>query len=119
MNAHADIRLGTLVPVHDRTPDVIEQLLPHGFETFQLSFGRTVGDFDLAGQAERIRRVLESHVAADGVPRRISGLGVYGNPLTSPETVQDWERLIDAADLFGCNLVAGFAGRIPGRPVPE
>ena len=51
MNAHADIRLGTLVPVHDRTPDVIEQLLPHGFETFQLSFGRTVGDFYLAGQA--------------------------------------------------------------------
>lgn len=119
MNSHADIRIGTLVPVHDRTPDVIEQLLPYGFETFQLSFGRTVGDFDLAGQAERIRRVLESHVAADGVPRRISGLGVYGNPLTSPETVRDWERLIDAADLFGCNLVAGFAGRIPGRPVPE
>jgi len=33
--------------------------------------------------------------------------------------VRDWERLIDAAPLFGCDVVAGFAGRVPGRPVPE
>jgi sugar phosphate isomerase/epimerase len=33
--------------------------------------------------------------------------------------VHDWERLIDAAPLFGCDVVAGFAGRVPGRPVPE
>jgi sugar phosphate isomerase/epimerase len=32
--------------------------------------------------------------------------------------VTDWERLIDAAPLFGCDIVSGFAGRIPGRPVP-
>jgi sugar phosphate isomerase/epimerase len=39
--------------------------------------------------------------------------------LTSPETVTDWERLIDAAERFGCDVVAGFTGRIAGRPVPE
>jgi hypothetical protein len=43
MNAHDDIRIGTLVPAHDRTPEVIRQLLLHGFETFQISFGRSIG----------------------------------------------------------------------------
>ena len=120
MHAHEDIRIGTLVPAHDRTPEVIGQLLPHGFETFQVSFGISVGDFDVAGLAARIARVLQSHPAASHEPPpRVSAIGVYGNPLTSPETVRDWERLIDAAGLFGCDVVSGFAGRIPGRPVPE
>ena len=120
MHAHDDIRIGTLVPAHDRTAEVIGQLLPHGFETFQISFGRSLGDVDLGGMADRVRRQLDAHdVPAHDLPRRVSGIGVYGNPLTSPETVRDWERLIDAAALFGCDVVSGFAGRIPGRPVPE
>ena len=120
MHAHEDIRIGTLVPAHDRTPEVIGQLLPHGFETFQVSFGTSVGDCDVAGLATRIARVLESHAAPPSEPPpRVSAIGVYGNPLTSPETVRDWERLIDAAGLFGCDVVSGFAGRITGRPVPE
>jgi sugar phosphate isomerase/epimerase len=119
MNAHDDIRIGTVVPAHERTAEVIGRLLPLGFETFQLSFGRSVGDFDLGRLAVGVGTILRGHDPADGVPPRVSCLGVYGNPLTSPETVTDWERLIDAAPLFGCDLVAGFAGRIPGRPVPE
>jgi sugar phosphate isomerase/epimerase len=119
MHAHDDIRLGTLVPAHDRTAEVVRQLLPHGFETFQVSFGRGVGDAPVERLADAVRAVLDAHPAADGVPRRVSALGVYGNPLTSPETVSDWERLIDAAPRFGCDIVAGFAGRIPGRPVPD
>jgi sugar phosphate isomerase/epimerase len=119
MHAHDDIRIGTLVPAHDRTPNVLAQLLPYGFESFQLSFGRHVGDFDLGSLAEAVGRVLADHVASDGMPRTISAISVYGNPLTSPETVADWERLIDAAASFGCRVVSGFAGRVPGRPVPE
>jgi sugar phosphate isomerase/epimerase len=119
MHAHDDIRIGTVVPAHDHTAEVIGRLLPLGFETFQLSFGRSVGGFDLGRLADAVRATLAAHEPSDGVPRRISGLGVYGNPLTSPETVADWERLIDAAEQFGCDVVAGFTGRIPGRPVPE
>jgi sugar phosphate isomerase/epimerase len=120
MHAHDDIRIGTLVPAHERTAEVIGQLLPHGFETFQIAFGRTVGDFPVEPLAAAVGRVLRSTSVADGdVPPRVSAIGVYGNPLTSPETVRDWERLIDAAHLFGCDIVSGFAGRIPGRPVPE
>lgn len=119
MLAHDDIRIGTVVPAHDRTADVVGRLLPLGFETFQLSFGRSVGAIDLRRLADAVRAVLGAHAPSDGLPRRISCLGVYGNPLTSPEAVTDWERLIDAAEEFGCQLVSGFAGRIPGRPVPE
>jgi sugar phosphate isomerase/epimerase len=120
MHAHDDIRIGTLVPAHERTAEVIAQLLEHGFETFQIAFGRTVGDFPVEPLAAAVGRVLRSTSVADGdVPPRVSAIGVYGNPLTSPETVRDWERLIDAAHLFGCDIVSGFAGRIPGRPVPE
>jgi sugar phosphate isomerase/epimerase len=120
MHAHDDIRLGTLVPAHERTAEVVRQLLPHGFETFQVSFGRGVGDFPVEPLADAVRRVLDAHVVGPcDLPRRVSAVGVYGNPLTSPETVRDWERLIDAAHLFGCDVVAGFAGRISGKPVPD
>ena len=90
MQAHDDIRIGTLVPAHDRTAEVVRQLLPHGFETFQISFGKSVGDGDLSGLADAVRRVLDaSPVASGDLPRRVSSIGIYGNPLTSPETVRD------------------------------
>jgi sugar phosphate isomerase/epimerase len=120
MNSHADIRIGTVVPAHERMPEVIRQLISLGFETFQIVFGRTIGNVDMSGLAAAVRTVLvESSPAEQDLPPRVSALGVYGNPLTSGETVRDWERLIDAAPLFGCDVVAGFAGRVPGRPVPE
>jgi sugar phosphate isomerase/epimerase len=120
MHAHDDIRIGTLVPAHERTADVIAQLLPLGFETFQIAFGRSVGDFDVEGLATAVARVFDAAPPSEGgLPPRVSAIGVYGNPLTSPEAVADWERLIDAASLFGCDIVSGFAGRVPGRPVPE
>jgi len=120
MHSHDDIRIGTLVPAHDRTPELIGQLLGHGFETFQIAFGRSVGEIDPLALAGRVQRVLDAAIVTAGEPPpRVSSIGVYGNPLTSSETVADWERLIDAAAAFGCDIVSGFAGRIPGRPVPE
>jgi sugar phosphate isomerase/epimerase len=120
MIGHGDIRIGTVVPAHDRTAAVIGQLLPQGFESFQISFGARVGDFDVAGLAAAVRGALDAHAVTAADPAcRVSAIGVYGNPLTSPETVADWETLIDAAPAFGCDVVAGFAGRIPGRPVPD
>ena len=98
MHAHDDIRIGTLVPVHDRTAEVVEQLLPQGFETFQLSFAHRIGDVDLERLAERLRETLAAFPASDGIPRSISALGLYGNPLTSPEAVTDWERT--RADIY-------------------
>jgi hypothetical protein len=58
MNAHDDIRIGKLVPAHDRTTEVIRQLLRHGFEIFQISFGKSVGDAKLSGLSDPVLRVL-------------------------------------------------------------
>ena len=52
-----------------------------------------------------------------GMWQVISSLGVYGNPLDDKnkgaETRESWKKVIDAAPLFGCDVVAGFAGRTP------
>jgi len=120
MKSHDDIRIGTLVPASEQTADLIRQMLPHGFESFQISFGKSVGDFDVAALASQVSGTLQSHDSKDcDSPASVSAIGVYGNPLVSPETVADWERLIDSSALFGSSIVSGFAGRIPGRPVPE
>lgn len=49
----------------------------------------------------------------------ISSLGIFGNPLEDPENAKDWARCIDACRNFGCDIVAGFAGRVVNRPIPE
>ena len=112
---HDDIPIGTLVQAEHDAAEYIRQILPHGFESFQLTFFRRVGEVDLARLAEDVVRVLDEA----GNTAVISSVAVYGNPLTDEQTATDWARLIDAAESFGCDLVCGFTGRIPDRPVPE
>lgn len=111
---HHDLRIGTLVHAENAV-DTIRQILPHGFESFQLTFGHHVGEIDLERLAGELRELL---AATAGTPV-ISALGLYGNPLTDPQTAADWQRVIDAAPSFGCDVVGGFTGRIPDCPVPE
>jgi hypothetical protein len=82
MNAHVDIRIGTLVPAHDRTPEVIRQLLPHGFETFQIRFGKGVAEMAInawIGNSARMRHRHyhsvrpEDWAAVTGIPAPNSG----------------------------------------------
>ena len=78
MNGHDDIRLGTLIPAHDRTAEIVRQLLPHGFESFQIAFGTRVGDFPLPTLAESVRDVFVAHPAAQpsaDLPPVVSALG--------------------------------------------
>jgi len=35
------------------------------------------------------------------------------------ETREGWKKLIDSAHLFGCDVVAGFAGRVIDKPIPD
>ena len=48
-------------------------------------------------------------------------MSVFSNPLPDTEqgyeAVKSWERLIDAAHLFGTDIVTGFAGRVVDMPV--
>ena len=109
------IRIGTLVKAEKNAAETIRQIAPLGFESFQLTFWRHIGDIDLRRLADDTKRAL------DESPHRpiISSLGVYGNPLTDEETARDFGRLIEAANSFGCNLVCGFAGRLTDLPIPD
>lgn len=111
-----DIRIGTLVP-GPRAPEYIPQILGHGFESFSLTFGNDDVDMDLQALAKRVASVLEG----SGVV--ISSLGVFGNPLGSTPTDEKLRNLfiraIETAHLFGTDVVAGFAGRVPGASIPD
>jgi sugar phosphate isomerase/epimerase len=107
-----DIRIGTLVNGQKNPVSYIKQILPHGFESFQLTFWKDIGDIDLERLAKEIREVL-------GDKAVISSLGVFGNPLQEEASATSFARAIDAASLFGCSVVAGFAGAIEGKPLPD
>ena len=111
------IRIGTMAGKGEKTADYIRQILPHGFESFEINFWQTLGAVDLKKLASQVKEVL---AGSDAV---VSSLGIYGNPLMDDDKAKDaregWKRLIDAAPSFGCDLVCGFAGRVVGKPVPE
>jgi len=113
---HTGIRIGTMVGGGD-APRVIPQIADHGFESFNLSFWQTTGNIDLAELAKRVREAIGDRDIV------ISALSIFGNPLTgtgdNADTLASWERLIDHAHLFGTDIVSGFTGRIPGRPIDE
>ena len=115
MKTHSDIRIGTLAGKGAQTPSYIRQILPHGFESFQINFWKTLGGVDLKKLAGETKTVF-SEAGSDAV---VSTLGIYGNPLVDAVTADDWEKCIDAAPLFGCDLVCGFAGRIVDKPIPD
>ncbi len=108
---HADIRLGTIVRAPDGAP-YIRQILPHGFESFQIMFWERIGDIHLETLAREVRE-------ACGDRATISSVGMFGNPLMNEESARDFGRCIEAAHLFGCSVVAGFAGALDGQSVPD
>jgi sugar phosphate isomerase/epimerase len=112
------IRIGTLVNGLGENPaGYIRKILPHGFESFQITFWQTLGTVDLKRLAADVKEALAGSGAV------VSSLGIFGNPLekgpVDRATVDGWKKCIDAAEWFGCDVVAGFAGRVRGRPLHE
>lgn len=112
---HDDIRIGTLVKADQNPASYIRQILPYGFESFQLTFPSVLDGIDLTRLATEVRAVLDEH----GGETVISAVGIYGNPLVDARVADGFAALVDAAEAFGCKLVCGFTGRIVNRPVPE
>ncbi len=113
-----DIRIGTLVGNQPNIGSYIRQILPHGFESISVTFWQRAGsDDDLARTADAVAEALEG---SDCV---VSSVGIYGNPLETDEDAQatreSWERLLRHAHRFKTNLIAGFAGRVRGKPIPD
>ena len=112
---HQDIRIGTLVNGSPTSDNYIRQILPHGFESFSITFWETLGETQLGPLAEKVLPVVRDGGAV------ISSLGVFGNPLEDDEkaaiTRKAWESAIVHAKDFGCDIVAGFTGRLRGKPI--
>ena len=68
----AGIRIGTMA--NDGRPEYLQQILPHGFESFQINFWQEI-TVDLRKRAREIQEVL------DGSDAVVSCLGMFGNPL--------------------------------------
>ena len=111
-----DIKIGTLVSAGN-VKKVMPKLVPHGFETFSITFWETIGDTDLEALAKDVKDILKDTQCS------ISCLSVFSNPLMETDkgadAIRSWEKLIDAAHLFDTNLVTGFTGRIVDKPVDE
>ena len=109
-------RVGTMVGAKSAL-DVIPEILPYGFECFAMNFGDTTEGLDLPEFAKKVKGLLDEKDVT------ISVVSVFGNPLDETdkagETVAGLESAIDNAHFFGTDIVTGFAGRVPGRPIDE
>ena len=112
---HKDIRIGTLAQAGAGVK-YLEQILPHGFESFQLTFWQTLGGVNLKSLAKDVNALFDNACCCDQRPV-ISSLGMFGNPLQSKANLACWKKCIEAAKLFGCDIVAGFAGAVEGESV--
>ena len=109
-------RLGTMIRAARGAADSIRALLPHGFESWQLSFPLKREPMpcltELAGEVQE---------AVAGTGTVISALGIYGNPLRDDamgaETRRAIREAIASVRLFGTDLIGCFAGRVPGQPI--
>jgi len=111
-----DIRIGTLASAPSAVT-YLPQIIPHGFESFGLTFWQNTGDTDLKKLAAGVKKVLDKTPAKKRPV--ISSLGIFGNPLEDARNEKNWADCIDHAHAFGCDLVVGFAGCITGKPIHE
>jgi len=116
--SHNDIRIGTLAPLNHGIEDYLRAIIPHGFESFSLTFWQKIPEgINLKQIARSVKAVLAE--ATGETKPVISSLGMFGNPLEDKTNAKGWARCIDACEAFGCDIVAGFAGALAGQPVPD
>lgn len=110
------IKIGTLISSNDAL-SIIPDIADHGFETFSITFWKTIGDTDI----KELAKGLMDFLAPKGIS--ISSLSIFSNPLANcseySDAVKSWETLIDHAALFGTDLVTGFTGRVIDRSIDE
>ena len=119
--SHADIRIGTLVGKGAKTPAYLQQVIPYGFESFEINFWQRLDGVDLKRLAAAVKAVLAEAPELPDVGGQpiISAIGLYGNPLEDKKTAREFAKLIDAAPLFNVNVVCGFAGCLTGKSIPD
>lgn len=112
------IPIGTMVDGLIPDPAAyMANIIPDGFESFQLTFWQTIGQVGLQKLSDQVLTVLDPFA----IP--ISAIGVYGNPLESDEMAAETrvslQAAVEFAPLFGTSIVSCFTGRLRNRPIPE
>ncbi|WP_055045692.1 sugar phosphate isomerase/epimerase family protein [Devosia sp. A16] len=112
------IRIGTMVSATAGTAALrIAELRDLGFESFEPFFWQTTNGQDLGELGRRCRDAIGERDIT------ISTIGMFGNPLEDQEmdrqTLQGWKDCIDNARHFGATCVAGFTGRVRGKPLTD
>ncbi|UXN61234.1 sugar phosphate isomerase/epimerase family protein [Phyllobacterium zundukense] len=111
------IRIGTMIKGNAPDPAAyVKSILPHGFESVEPFFWQVMNK-DLPRLAAELKEAIGD---ADVT---MSTLGMFGNPLEDTdidrETLKGWQALIDNAHHFGATTIAGFTGRVRGKPIEE
>ncbi len=105
--------LGILIKGQESSLDQLRFWKEAGFEAVSLHFWQSAQGVDWGQLAEAVAALNWT----------VSSLSVYGNPLGTDEgaqqTVLGWQTLMREAPRFSTALVSGFAGRLPGEPVPQ
>jgi sugar phosphate isomerase/epimerase len=117
MSALNTIRIGTMIRANADDPaSYLRQILLHGFESIEPFFWQVMNK-DLPRLAGELKEAIGDKDVV------IDTLGMFGNPLQEQEldiaTLEGWKALIDNAHLFGARTIAGFTGRIRGRPLED
>lgn len=112
------IRIGTMIQATaGKAPENIAAIADLGFESFEPFFWQTTNGQDLAELGKR------SLAAIGDRDITINTIGMFGNPLEDGEmdrqTLQGWKDCIDNAHHFGATCVAGFTGRVRGKPLTD
>lgn len=112
------IRIGTMIQATEgKAPENIAAIADLGFESFEPFFWQTTNGQDLAELGKR------SLAAIGDRDITINTIGMFGNPLEAGDmdrqTLQGWKDCIDNAHHFGATCVAGFTGRVRGKPLTE
>jgi sugar phosphate isomerase/epimerase len=107
-----NIKIGTCVRGNEILT-VLPEVINAGFETVQLYFNETLKGADFVELSKRTAEIIGSS------DLRISGIGLYCNPLQQEAQRKELEYCIDHAHLFGAGLVGTFAGALEGASVEE
>ena len=117
-NPATSIRIGTMInSTGGAAAARIGEIAHLGFESFEPFFWQTTNGHSLSEMGKK---------CLDAIGNRditISTLGMFGNPLETGEmdlaTLQGWKDCIDNAHHFGATCVAGFTGRVRGKPLTD
>jgi sugar phosphate isomerase/epimerase len=110
------IRIGTLLD-GSKAPMQIKKLEGLGFESYSITFWQKLDGVDLKILAEQVKEAIGDQDIV------ISTIGIFTNPLmdtaAGEQARADWAKLIDAAHLFGTDIVSGFTGRVVDAPLDQ